>query len=253
MTAEAEVAVSVIVPVLNEETHIRRLVRSIQRQDFSRHEVIIVDGGSRDKTVEIASSYGAQVLSLPGEAEYPSRNAGAKAARGEILLFTSADVIFYRDVIRRVAERFEDPTLLALAGIRMPYDGGLQWKVEYALLNLVFYLSVQLPRPLKRFNSSSSLMAVRKPAFFRVGGFPSGGLNGDGRLGRQLCRRGKVEICLGVKALTSARRPEAMGFWGFNRYALFILENFLPFETRLFDKMTKSYFAAHRRMREEGE
>jgi len=47
MTAEAEVAVSVIVPVLNEETHIRRLLRSIQRQDFTRHEGIVVEGGSR--------------------------------------------------------------------------------------------------------------------------------------------------------------------------------------------------------------
>jgi len=253
MTAEAEVAVSVVVPVLNEETHIRRLLRSIQGQDFDRYEVIVVDGGSRDRTVELASSYGARVISLPGEAEYPSRNAGAKAARGEVLLFTSADVVFSRNLVRRVAERFKDPALLALAGTRMPYDGGFHWKVEYALWNLVCYLFVQLPKPLKRFSSSSSLMAVRKEAFFRVGGFPSGGLNGDGRLGRQLCKQGKVEVCLSVRALTSARRLEAMGFLGFNRYALFMLENFLPSEARLFDKMTKRYFAAHRRMREGGE
>lgn len=253
MTAEAEVAVSVIVPVLNEETHIRRLLRSIQRQDFTRHEVIVVDGGSRDKTVEFASSHGARVLSLPGEEEFPSRNAGAKAARGEVLLFTSADVIFCRDLIRRVAERFKDPALLGLAGIRTPYDGGFQWKVEYALWNLVCYLFAQLPKRLKRFSSSSSLMAVRKQAFFQVGGFPSGGLNGDGRLGRQLCKRGKVEVSLSVKALTSARRLEAMGLLGFNRYALFMLENFLPFESRLFGKMAKSHFGLHRRMREEGE
>ena len=83
--------VSIIVPTYDEEDLLPRLLASIGSQSFSDYEVIIADAGSIDKTTQIAEAFGAKVINggLPG----PGRNLGAKASKGELLLFLDADVV----------------------------------------------------------------------------------------------------------------------------------------------------------------
>src|SRR4030042_6878 len=83
---------SIIIPTLNEESRIERLLKSLQRQSFKDYEIIIVDGGSRDRTAEIAEQYSAKVYVKKGCKEFPSRNFGAEVSNGQVLLFLSADV-----------------------------------------------------------------------------------------------------------------------------------------------------------------
>ncbi|MEA3248875.1 MAG: glycosyltransferase [Patescibacteria group bacterium] len=82
---------SVIIPTYNEEKYLPYLLRSLVAQTSENFEVIIADNRSKDKTREIATSFGARVVDggIPSE----GRNAGAAAAKGDILLFLDSDVI----------------------------------------------------------------------------------------------------------------------------------------------------------------
>jgi glycosyltransferase involved in cell wall biosynthesis len=102
--------ISVIIPALNEEKLIGELLSDLQRQTFRDFEVIVADAGSKDRTVEIAHSFGAKVLA--GGLPAVGRNAGAKAATGDFLFFFDADVRIGEDFlekgIREIDERFLD-------------------------------------------------------------------------------------------------------------------------------------------------
>lgn len=82
---------SIIIPTYNEEKYLPLLLRSIRRQSYHDYEIIVADAGSRDGTLKVANEYGARVVvgGMPGV----GRNAGAKAARGNIFLFLDADVV----------------------------------------------------------------------------------------------------------------------------------------------------------------
>ncbi|MEM7380208.1 MAG: glycosyltransferase, partial [Bacteroidota bacterium] len=83
--------ISIIIPVLNEEAHIGSLLRHLKAQPLHFvKEIIVVDGGSSDKTVAVAIKHGASVLhSNKGRAR--QMNFGAKHASGDVLYFLHAD------------------------------------------------------------------------------------------------------------------------------------------------------------------
>ena len=86
---------SVIIPTLNEEEFIKPCLESLSLIDPD--EVIVVDGGSMDKTVEIAKSFGAKVIvSQRGRGKQLSL--GAKLAQGDYLLFLHADCQFTKPI-----------------------------------------------------------------------------------------------------------------------------------------------------------
>lgn len=102
--------VSFIIPTLNEETHIGGVLDTIRENVGRRfqHEVIVVDNGSSDRTVEIAEKKGAICLHAPGYTISSLRNLGASEASSDIYVFLDADVYLGKDWgerIRSVIER----------------------------------------------------------------------------------------------------------------------------------------------------
>src|SRR3989344_1131844 len=85
--------ISVIIPTLNEEKHIGKLLDSVNTARYAKKEIIIVDGGSTDRTVEIAKSKRVRVVKETGKVRCPAnaKNIGAKVAKGEVLLYLDAD------------------------------------------------------------------------------------------------------------------------------------------------------------------
>ncbi|MBU0615524.1 MAG: glycosyltransferase, partial [Nanoarchaeota archaeon] len=100
---------SIIIPTLNEEKHLPRLLDSITRQRFKDYEIIVADNNSKDKTRDIAKKFGAKVV--PGGLPAKARNLGAKAAKGNILLFLDSDVILSKGSLNKAVTEFTQRNL----------------------------------------------------------------------------------------------------------------------------------------------
>jgi glycosyltransferase involved in cell wall biosynthesis len=223
-------AISIIVPTLNEEKYIISLLESLKMQSLLNFEVLIIDGGSEDRTVEIARSYNAKVISLPGLNEFASRNIGANLAKGTLLVFTCADVIFPRFLLEKVKREFDqDGKLIALTGPDYLYDASILGKIEHVLYNIFRYILAKLPKPLKRFATSTNFLVIRKEYFEKCEGFDVNDINADGLMGRKLLEMGRVKFCFNVNIYVSARRFKNMGFLKVNKHYLYALENYLFF------------------------
>jgi rhamnosyltransferase len=111
--------VSVIVRCLNEEKHIGKLLIGIGQQSLRDVEVIIVDSGSTDDTLEIARKFPCKIVQIrPEEFSFGRAiNIGAKAASGEFLIFASAHVYpVYDDWLERLVDPFKDPKVAVCYG-----------------------------------------------------------------------------------------------------------------------------------------
>lgn len=245
----ADPEISIIVPTLNEEENIGFLLDSVDKQKQVTSEIVVVDGGSTDKTISIARSYSAKVIVEKGLHEFPSRNIGAKVAKGEILFFTCADVTFPPDLLAKISEKFQDLELVAVTGPAMPYTFSLV-EIEYGLYNFARFFFSLFPGPNKRFSTSTNFLAVRKKCFDKTGGFGSD-VNADGRMGKRCSEMGKVKFFTSMKVFISPRRFMKMGFSKFNRHYLYVLENFFPFlsNTSFIKKMKSKSGSVHREMR----
>lgn len=95
---------SIIIPAKNEEKYLPKLLESIKGQKFSDYEIIVADAGSSDRTKEIAQIYGAKLVK--GGVPAKGRNVGAKAAKGELLLFLDADVLLPDGFIKKAIAEF---------------------------------------------------------------------------------------------------------------------------------------------------
>jgi len=230
LQTDEEPRISIIVPTLNEEKHIGLLLNSLKDQSSVNFETLIVDGGSKDKTPQIAQHHNARVVILPEHGEFVSRNVGAKISRGNYLLFTCADIIFPKDIFQKIVDKFEkNPELVALSGPGYPFDAPLLGKLEYAIYNFVRYLVAKLPKPFKRFSTSTNFLVVRKGQFCRTGGFTVDDINADGIMGKELLDLGDVAFFLDTYIYSSARRMRNMGFIDFNKHYLYTVENFFFF------------------------
>ncbi len=193
--------VSVIVPTLNEEKSIAATVAALTA--LQPHEAIVVDGGSRDKTVEMSARAGARVIvSERGRARQMNR--GAQEATGEVLLFLHADT-------RLPASAWADIDN-ALSDGR--YVGGrfdIELQGDHSMLKVIGAMISYRSR-LTKVATGDQALFVRREVFREMGGFPDIELMEDIAFCRALKRFGGV-ACLRSKVTSSARRWEMNGLW----------------------------------------
>jgi glycosyltransferase involved in cell wall biosynthesis len=104
--------VAVVVPVRNAEAMVAACLESIVRQ--APAELIVVDGLSTDRTVEIARSFGARILSDEGKGLPAARSIGARAATTRVLVLVDADVILPDGSLEALLREFHDGGYTAL-------------------------------------------------------------------------------------------------------------------------------------------
>lgn len=107
---------SVIIPAYNAEGHIRKALDSVKNQTFTDYELIVICDSCKDKTREIAESYGAITEAVQYHCDGPTRNRGLDLATGEWVLFIDDDDWWLRnDVLEDLNLRLKDEDILAFS------------------------------------------------------------------------------------------------------------------------------------------
>lgn len=108
--------VSIIVATLNESEFIGRLIDSVNSCSYPNKEIIVVDGGSKDKTVEIAREKGAKAIEESGEPRCPShaRNQGVRYSDAEIVCVMDADEEVVNGFITNAIRHFDEKDVVAV-------------------------------------------------------------------------------------------------------------------------------------------
>jgi len=203
--------VSVIIPALNEEKYLPRCLKSLSRQSRREEsEIIVVDGGSVDRTVEVAKEYAHKVIKQPSPVG-TARNIGAKHAEGEILAFIDADTMASEDWIDEITGTFDSsPNAVGVTGPTLPYEGTQLDNLAYHVATgWAQRFSLKLGRPhVAGFNC-----AYRKGPFFDAGGFDENRvLSEDVMLSLKMRHQGPILFNPEMIAYTSLRRIKRYGY-----------------------------------------
>ncbi len=196
--------ISVIIPTLNEERSLTQTLACLSTSDVT--EVVIVDGGSSDKTILIAEAFCAKtsnafIVTAPvGRAG--QMNEGAKAGQGDILLFLHADTLLPAGATTMIESALIEPTVV-----------GGRFDVTFnspSILAPVISTLMNLRSRLSSIATGDQALFVRRHAFERLGGFADIPLMEDIEFSRRLKRTGQI-AALHQKVTTSFRRWEQQG------------------------------------------
>ncbi len=197
-TATATVRISIVIPTLDEAASLGRLLRALS-VETTAHEVVVVDGGSGDATVEIARDAGVAVLSSPpGRGRQLCR--GIAAARGDILLFLHADSGFPDGGLARICDVLDNDQGLVGGNFQVLFDGGdgfSRWLTGF----YAWFRSHGL-------YYGDSAVFVRRGVYDRIGGLRPLALLEDFEFTRRLESAGRTCCLDGPPLVTSSRRFE---------------------------------------------
>lgn len=206
---------SVVIPLYNKEEAVETTLRSVLRQTRAPDEVIVVDDGSTDGSVEVVrrvmeserADIPIRLITQQNAGVSIARNRGAAEAKSDYIAFIDADDEWLpgcASEMHRLAQSFPDATVLTVLLAKPTPDGGL--RPEMSALPLGYF--GELPSPLESYRKGygiihSSSVAVRRDGWQRSGGFPAGA-----RTGEDICCWLKLLMCERV-----AHSGRALSIW----------------------------------------
>lgn len=173
-----EVGVTVIIPTYNSEKYIYRVLYAIYERSICLPcQVIVVDGYSKDSTVEKAREYPVEVLLNPKVTADAARNIGIKFSKGDIIAFTDSDCVPDKNWLKNIFECFKNnPKLAGVGGKMLPLEpkNDIEAFSANVFINEIMKFPDQTFKPSKKFLPGSFITAncaYRKKALIEVGGF----------------------------------------------------------------------------------
>jgi glycosyltransferase involved in cell wall biosynthesis len=210
---------SIIIPTLNEERLLPKLLGQLDNQtlkDKYDYEIIITDGGSTDKTLDIAKNFVDRII--PNQEHSPQniavgRNLGAKSALGDVLIFLNGDVVF-QDAIKffnYLEEHFINSDYLAFTCDVwiFPEEENLSDKIFHTIYNNYFLILNSLGVGMGR----GECQVIKRIGFTEVGGYNEKYVAGeDFELYKRIRKLGKILFSKKVCVYESPRRFRRFGY-----------------------------------------
>ena len=210
---------SIIIPTLNEETLLQKLLHQLinkSLRDRYQYEIIISDGGSKDKTLEISGNVVDKIILNETQAAQNiavGRNIGAKSASGEILIFLNGDVLlndafYFFDYLEK---RFINSDYLAFTCDVWiyPEEKKLSDKIFHTIYNNYFWILNYIGVGMGR----GECQVIRKDVFMKVGGYNEKCAAGeDFELFKRIRKMGRILFSKKVFVFESPRRFRRFGY-----------------------------------------
>ncbi len=193
--------ISIIIPALNEGATLETSLLPLQQWREAGHELVLIDGGSCDRTREVARPLVDKLLeSSPGRAR--QMNTGAAAASGEVLLFLHADTLLPRGGDRLILQSLTNDYHWGRFDVRL---SGRHWllRVVERMMNWRSCLSSIV--------TGDQGIFIERALFEQIGGFPLLPLMEDIALSKRLKHEAGRAVCLHTPLITSSRRWEHHG------------------------------------------
>ncbi len=231
--------ISVIIPALNEQKYIGRCIDSLLKQTFSDFEIIVIDNGSKDNTVNIVKKYKNQNVKLFIERKKGvarARNKGANYASGNLLFFIDADTIASPNLLQNYYELFSrNKKILAATGPIKPLEKTTA-KIRFSYF-VVSKICVPFLIFFKRALIIGHNFCIRKTIFIKLKGFNENYITyEDWDLSTRLQKFGRIKFVSNAVVYTSIRRTAK---WDIIKYLFFTLGNIVRYG--LFKKPKSDY------------
>lgn len=201
--------VSVIIPTFEEEKYLPATLSTLSKVS-PPVEIIVVDSGSSDKTVDIAKRFTRKVYRIPERGISKGKNYGAQKAKGDTLVFLDADVQPDPDFVTKVLRTFTNRWVVGATCNVMPQEAELTEAVFSGFYNvLIRFVSTFKP------HSQGKFFAVKREAFSKVKGFNEGlPCLEDHDLAFRLSRLGRIVFIPDLTVYESPRRFRQEGILG---------------------------------------
>lgn len=210
---------SIIIPTLNEEILLPKLLNQLNDKELRscyEYEMIISDGGSKDKTLEISRKLADKIIFNQDQGSQniaAGRNIGAKSASGEILIFLNGDVVlndafYFFDYLEK---RFNNSDYLAFTCDVWiyPEEEKLSDKIYHTIYNNYFWILNYVGVGMGR----GECQVIRKDVFVKVGGYNEKCAAGeDFELFKRIRKMGKILFSKKVFVSESPRRFRRFGY-----------------------------------------
>jgi glycosyltransferase involved in cell wall biosynthesis len=202
---------SIIIPTLNESRNMSSCIRSIigLKDTGSSLEVIIIDGGSKDNTLEIASGFDNKIelrMIQSGEADLPDQlNKGACIAKGDILIFLHADCRLSGDALNKIEYSYNKFPSMAGGAFTMRVEGD---RFFYNILSVAGNIYSRIT---KKFFGDRAIF-VRREIFDEISGFKDLPFMGGYDFSKKLKKAGGVRLLKGP-VISSGRKFENEPFY----------------------------------------
>lgn len=192
--------ISVVIPTLNESGCIGETLTCLVENATDPIEIIVVDGGSVDNTVEIVAGFDVQIVNCSA-GRSAQMNAGAAVATGDILMFLHGDTRVPKGFDQMIVNTLEQTPIAGAFNLKIAGDSwALRW-VEWG---------VKVRSKLFQLPYGDQAIFLKSTTFHEFGGFPELPIMEDFVLIRSLGKCGKIAI-VPAAVITSARRWEKQG------------------------------------------